>query len=443
MAASGSSLYEELILEANDGSKTIDIRSGAVSVDYYEDIFSPTVTARITVINTGDSVTGNSGKLESIYNGLPLRGGERLSMKIRPDNKSGLVSKKPLDFSSNPNKYLYVSSISDVFSESQRESFTLNLVSREAITNETSRVGKKFTPETRISDSVKDIMNKYLGTSRIAKIDSTQNRYGFIGNMRKPFTVLTWLSAKAVFSGTQNKGTAGFLFYQTQDGFNFRSVDEMIKQPPKATYKYTDVNESSITRPENDLIINQYATEKNQNLVEKLRLGTYASYRIYFNFLTGAFTNMDTNKFTLNQYAGETMGKKVKLPPLEGSPTPGATLADLPTRIISGVLDVGTLDSDVSIKVNADPSEHQTQSIMRYNILFTQTLRMMVPVNTDLRAGDMIRCEFIKVSSGSKELDQEQSGLYMIKELCHHFEPKSSYTSMKLIKDTFGLNASR
>jgi len=442
MAASGSSIYEELVLEANDGSKSVDLRLGAVSVDYYEDIFSPTVTARITVINTGDSIVGKDNKLESIYNGLPLRGGERLSMKIKPNNQTGLVSKKSLDFSSNPNRYLYVSSISDVITESQRESFTLHLVSREAITNETSRVGKKFSPETRISDSVDEIIKKYLGTSRIAKIDSTQNRYGFIGNMRKPFTILTWLSAKAVFSGTQNKGTAGFLFYQTQDGFNFRSVDELIKQPSKATYKYTDINESSITRPENDLIINQYSTEKNQNLVEKLRLGTYASYRIYFNFLTGAFTNMDTNKFTLSQYAGETMGKKVNLPPLEGSPT-GGTLADLPTRIISGVLDVGTLDSEVSTKINADPSEHQTQSIMRYNILFTQTLRMMVPVNTDLKAGDMISCEFIKVSSGSKELDQEQTGLYMIKELCHHFEPKRSYTSMKLIKDTFGLNTKK
>jgi hypothetical protein len=37
-----------------------------------------------------------------------------------------------------------------------------------------------------------------------------------------------------------------------------------------------------------------------------------------------------------------------------------------------------------------------------------------------------------------KEYDQEQSGLYMIKELCHHFDTEGSYTSMKLIRDTFG-----
>ena len=52
--------------------------------------------------------------------------------------------KKGLDFSSDPKKYLFVSGISQVFQETQRESFLLNLVSREAITNETTRVMKRY-----------------------------------------------------------------------------------------------------------------------------------------------------------------------------------------------------------------------------------------------------------------------------------------------------------
>jgi len=64
---------------------------------------------------------------------------------------------------------------------------------------------------------------------------------------------------------------------------------------------------------------------------------------------------------------------------------------------------------------------------------------MLIPLNTNLSAGDIIKCQFPKISSGDKEeYDQEQSGLYMIKELCHHFDSESSYTSMKLIRDTFG-----
>ena len=56
MSASGSSLYEILILESNDKQRTVDLKLGTVSIDYYEDIFSPAITAKIRVINTGDSI---------------------------------------------------------------------------------------------------------------------------------------------------------------------------------------------------------------------------------------------------------------------------------------------------------------------------------------------------------------------------------------------------
>ena len=84
MSASEAASFEELTLESNDQERTADLRSGIVSVDYYEDILSPTVTAKIRVINTGDTMAkeGESER-QSIYNGLPLRGGERLSMKSK------------------------------------------------------------------------------------------------------------------------------------------------------------------------------------------------------------------------------------------------------------------------------------------------------------------------------------------------------------------------
>ena len=131
MAAKDKSIFEQVTLEANDQSQDVDIRAGVVSIDYYEDIFSPTITAQIVVFNTGDSITGKDGKLQSIYNGLPLRGGERLSLKIKQNSEENAG----LDFSETYKDYMYVSSITNVLTEQQKEAFTLNLVSREAITN--------------------------------------------------------------------------------------------------------------------------------------------------------------------------------------------------------------------------------------------------------------------------------------------------------------------
>jgi hypothetical protein len=442
MAAINKSIYEELILESNDQKRTIDIRQGTVSIDYYEDIFSPTITAKIRVINTGDTIQapdkeGNpDGERQSIYNGLPLRGGERVSLKIK-----GNTTKNPgLDFATNQKDYLYVSSITDIVSESQRETFLLHLTSREAITNETSRVGKKYATSSTIDASVTDILKNYLKTDKIGKIDKTQNKYGFIGNLRKPFTILVWLASKGVPAEISGDATAGFVFYQTREGFQFRSIDSLISQKSDniPTYTYTQVNESGTTR-DNDFAILNYKTEKNQNLIEKLRLGSYASYRMFYNPLTFEFTDPQKGTFTTDDYVSgvKNLGQQLELPKISNDSN--IDLGHIPTRYLTQVLDIGTMEKDVSTDVNSDPFKYQSQAIMRYNMLFTQTMSIVVGSNTNLKAGDIIKCNFPKISGGGKEeYDKEQSGLYMIKELCHHFDSNASYTSMKLIRDTFG-----
>lgn len=440
MAAINKSIYEQLFIESADQKKTVDIKLGAVSIDYYEDIFSPTITAKIIVTNSGNSVPGSDnqgrpdGELQSIYNGLPLRGGERVALKI-----AGNSQKNPgLDFATKQKDYLYVSSITNVFSETQRESFVLNLVSREAITNETSRVLKKYKTSSPISASVEDILKEYLKTTKKIDIDQTSNKYGFIGNLRKPFTVLVWLASKSVPESAKGDSTAGFVFFQTRDGFHFKSIDNLITQQPKATYIYSQVNVSA-AETDADFNILSYYTNRNQNLLEKLRLGAYSSYRMFYNPLDFTFTSPEKGVFKLEDYAGKSknLGKKINLPKI--SPGANETLGDVPSRILTQILDIGTLEKDVSRQANSDPFKYQSQAIMRYNVLFTQTLSMTVPSNTNLRAGDIIECLFPKTTiSDKKEYDQDQSGLYMIKELCHHFDTTGSYTSMKLIRDTFG-----
>ena len=140
MAALDKSQYEEISILSTDGSKSVDITRGVVMIQYFEDIFSPTVTAKLQVINEGYSIEGEDGNLQSIYNGLPLRGGERVRIKIKPNCENNIG----LDFSTKPDTHLYVSKVSNVIVNKRTESFILELVSREAISNETSRVGKNM-----------------------------------------------------------------------------------------------------------------------------------------------------------------------------------------------------------------------------------------------------------------------------------------------------------
>ena len=91
---------------------------------------------------------------------------------------------------------------------------------------------------------------------------------------------------------------------------------------------------------------------------------------------------------------------------------------------------------------NNDPKEWQAKSTLRYNLLFTQIIQVQVPCNPNLRAGNTIVCDFEIVSQGKKvqgTRDPVNSGKYLIVNLCHHFDPLRSFTSMTLVRDTYGL----
>ena len=433
------SIVTRAVLHSNDSSRTVDVRAGIIGIQYYEDIFSPTITAKIKIVNAGGAIApkdGRSADKQSIYNGLPLRGGEKLELTI-----AGNTNKNPgLDFDD-----LYVASITDVLAETQRESFTLNLVSKEAIFNEVSRVKKRYSGN--ILDSVRLILQNVLKTNNfdIDKFDKVANSYDFIGNMRKPFLTLVWLASKC--APTIANESAGFVFYQTQDGFQFKSIDNLIKKKPKATYVYSEATEaydSNERKVNNERKILNYIVERNQNLIEKLRFGTFSSERHFFNPLTFSFTRKDT--YGENRYKGQVKklgsSSPLSLPVIEGF---NKNFGETPSRIVSGIFDVGAVTGkdvirDINYK-NADPTKYQSQALMRYNTLLLQTLSVTVESNTNLRAGDVIECLFPKIANSKKyEFDDETSGLYMIKELCHYFDTTGSYTSMKLVRDNFGIN---
>ena len=126
------------------------------------------------------------------------------------------------------------------------------------------------------------------------------------------------------------------------------------------------------------------------------------------------------------------------MPPVDKS---GKSLGNVPSRYMTGVLDFGITEKKDknSRKKNADPMEYHSQAMMRYNTIFTQTLNATIPMNTSLAAGAVLKLNFAKITiEEAKVRDNDQSGLYMIKELVHYYDSKGSFTKLKLIRDTTG-----
>ena len=475
MSATNQCVIEEFLIHSDrrkEGEKPFDLAPFVVSIDYFEDIFSPCITLKVLILNESQVVAedeedaeSTDDKLKALYQGLPIRGGEICRIKVGANVETNI----PLDFSEKAQDYLYVTGVTNVIRDAKREMFTLNLTSREAIVNETARCYKKYSPDQNIGATVENILTDTLGVEKDRfKVELTSNSYGFIGNLKKPFPTITWLAKKSV---TKTKGgkSAGFLFYQTKSGYKFRSVDSLMRQE---TYKTTDKSGEKLKappfyygeatqgfdgeqeRPVNaDFKILKFSIQQNSDIVKDLRLGTYCTSGMYFNPYNFNFEGQiykrkdEIKKDNMALMGSEDPTKyPLKLDPDTKSGSDD-TIEDTASRTLTGILDIGVLArGDTNHLKKSDPLKFQMQSVTRYNTLFTNVLDMTIPLNSNLEAGMCVECEFPPMTtsgSGGDAIDNKQSGVYIIKELCHHYDIERSYTSMKLLKDFAGDNPDR
>ena len=420
--AAAASNYE--ILSIIKDGKRVRLEGKTTSFDYYESVLSPNITASLTFVDTGGSVVYDNDydkqeRLGSIYNALPITSGEKIEFKIT-NPSSGT-----LNFEKNP---LIVNGASNLNQSSNDNMVLLSLLSQSSFTNQNSVVYKKYNGN--IGNTVGNIIKEYFGTEQSkVRIDDTSNDYSFIGNSQSPFELIMWLAAKSVPS----EGNAGFFFYETRTGFNFRSIDSLISQEPVATYYRTDGFAANMDNNINDFKILSFSISKNKNFLNALKIGVLNSRNIYFNPKT--FEEVE-EPFQFTELM-KSLGKDAEEPEIHTDINSGKF-----TRTHFDILDIGTHSPEIDGSDNNDPTLWQAQSTMRYNILFSQVLNMQVPCNIDLKAGDVINCSFEIVTQSSKEQgsdDPVQSGKYLIVDLRHHFDPTRSMTSMTLVRDSYGL----
>jgi len=433
------------ILQSADGSNSVDISPGIVELNYYENILSNSVSMTTTVIDTGftDSDVGNNG----IVDGLPIRGGERAYILLE-DNQT---EPNKLEFKTNNDNSLYVNRVRDIDPGTQKDLYSIDYVPREHFANEQSRVVKRY--DGNISDNIKAILTeplfkeKGLLTKKEVTVDDTLIDYNFIGNDRKPFYVCTWLASKSVPKDAGKKDSAaGYLFYETYDGYNFRSIDALFQQEYdgkkyKKNFVYTNT-ESKL--PEYDAKVLSYNIERDIDLSNNLTLGTYANRSIFFDFFA-----MD---YKVREYSVDDDQKDgIVTGGLDEILSVSEEFRKPVSRLMSHVLDVGTLPKgknldeqlanwkDSPFNPTYDASSTMVQSIMRYNQMFLIKINVVIPGDFSLRAGDLVHCDFPGLTiEKNTTYNDESGGIYMIASLCHRITPRETFTSMTLVRDSFG-----
>ena len=390
--------------EGSSLSEEFEISAGNPSITYFESIKSPSISLSLSFIDV-DQLISREG----------ITGGEYLDLIIQTPNYD--------DFVISPDKhFLMLNSVKDVKTSSSKQVATLEFVSVESIVNETSRVSKRFSGN--VSDLVMELLvgdKRGIQTSKNLDKDQAFNKYSFIGNMKRPFDTIQWLCPKAA---TDDKN-CGFLFYETLDGYFFKSIQNLLDSDATVYEKPEKPVESDFRIIENNL-------DSSNDIGMNCRLGMYANKTIYVDLETG------TTKTTDYKISEIGLKKPPKLP---------NGLEDFPTRLMLRLLDKGAMQKGSKKDEKEKETElaiFQNKAYARNNLLFSQSLSISVPFNPDMRAGQMIEVKLPVKKSGEQEQtdygserDNDISGRYLVSELKHNIANRKANTQLKLIRDVF------
>lgn len=407
-------------------------------IKYYESVLSPAIIFEVIVAESEGILSGSRG-------GGGLVGGEECIIDISTsstgfvDDPENPDNNQTSEFKFTDRGKLYLRKIVNADPSSQNNVYTLIITTAGALINETSRCCARY--EGKISDIVSTIAGNTFAsdTSIDIQIEETENSYAFIGNARKPFHTITWLAkksiptSKGIYGNKNTEGSAGFFFYEDRDGYKFRSVDSLCS--PKGKIVPTFV-QSEFTKPNKDNRnkILSASFDTNSDILENLRLGMFSNVNYFWNAY-----DQTTQCYQYN--LKDSYSTKMKTLEKDASPyNVPLGLDESPSRIMFSILDTGSLEKTGIVEKVKDAIEeqpkYQAQAVVRYNLIFSQTVTITIPINTTLRIGNVIKCEFLQ--TGGDGIDKLRSGKYLIAEISHQFSNNAAYTGLKLIRDSYG-----
>ena len=393
--------------EGSSLKQEFNIAGGNPSITYFESIKSPSISVSLNFIDV-DQLVSREG----------ITGGEYLSLRVKAQGYDK-------EFEINPDKHLLMlNSVKDVTTSSSSQIATLEFLSVESIINETARVSQRFTGN--VTETVKKLLKdkKGIRTKKNLDSDRASNSYSFVGNLKRPFDTIQWLCSKTQSS----KDGYGFLFFETLDGYVFRSIEGLLDEDG-VEYKKSETPKGEV---DDDLRILENNLNQTNDIGMNCRMGMYANKTIYINIDNATQKTVDFRIESL----------KLKKPPKLPN-----QLETFPTRLMLRVLDKGALQKGSQRKKIQKENElaiYQSKSYARNNLLFSQSMSISVPFNPELRAGQMLNLRFPLRKSEDQETttygtesDDDVSGKYLISELKHSIGNNRATTQLLLIRDVF------
>jgi len=245
---------------------TFDLKNTMQEISYNEDIFNNVLSGYVMIVEA-------SGFIET----LAVNGTEFLRLTF---SKFG-------DRSNQIDKLFRVYKLGKRKLEGTmyKESYVLYFCSEELLLSEQYKISKRYKDQL-ISDNVNDILNNYLKipSNKKGTIETTYGKYNFIIPTLKPFDAINWMTNYAR-PNPQNPG-ADMLFYEDKNGFQYRSLQSLMKQTSYYTYTYKPKNINSKDLNSDVHNVLTYEFLDTFDTLNGITSGTFANQLISINPLT-------------------------------------------------------------------------------------------------------------------------------------------------------------
>ena len=387
------------------------------------------------IINPNLTVDIGFEDVHGLINKVPIRSGAGILLRFTHPSQEDEVKLK-----------LIITNINSHTISDKKEVYMLNCKSIGALNNHTTRVTKKYTGN--IGKTVKKILKETIGVE--IKDDNKNfhkvaNECEFFGNYRRPFKCIADLQRKSISTTVDkagaNSGSAGFLFYETIDGYNYKGIDDIFHGDVEGDTYFMTPFKAGLDVGNNFKIASEPKFTESHDIVKKLRAGSYSTANWYLDIIT---RKVHFNNFKYNQQKdanGNTIEHIKKAN--EDDVTP-QSYRQFYSRLILGTLDKGTTTTatdGLGLETPQDQMRLHAQSAARYSALFSQMLDVTVPMNISLRVGTIIDIKFPDLNIDNRSMNSPESGRYMIARLSHEFgNPEGDFTGLTLVRDSFTIN---
>lgn len=192
-----------------------DITNQVLSIQVFEDLFSPFITGNIVIKDSLDLV-----------NLFPFVGEETLELKLStPTLKEGNIDAK---------FYIYKMSDRDMVGD-KSVVYQLHFTSIDAVVDLNKAISKTFSG--KVSDIAQTVFSDKangLQTTKPVNIEETSNSTKYVSNFWSPVKNLFYLVSNSV----NKAGSPSYLYYENRDGYNFLSLDSLYTQPVLQEFIY-------------------------------------------------------------------------------------------------------------------------------------------------------------------------------------------------------------